>query len=166
MFIQASQDDIPQVRKVAAIVLNDMIKLMPKVPEQELLKIFGQFFKDEQDSVKMQGIDSCIVFCKYLPNAVSAYRFKNARKSMLICFHTSKSTLKIRAGGSDILLLTKLWICLRVLASIKPESNYCQAIQVSCKILNQKLEQLALADYLISVKFLMAKQSSKKLFLA
>ena len=63
MFIQASQDDIPQVRKVSAIVLNDMIKLMPKVPEQELLKIFGQFFKDEQDSVKMQGIDSCIVFC-------------------------------------------------------------------------------------------------------
>jgi hypothetical protein len=35
------------VRKVAAIALNDMIKLFPKVPEQELLKIFGQFFKDE-----------------------------------------------------------------------------------------------------------------------
>jgi hypothetical protein len=59
------------VRKVAAIVLNDMIKLMPKVPEQELLKIFTSFFKDEQDSVKMQGIDSCIIFCKYLPAAVS-----------------------------------------------------------------------------------------------
>lgn len=41
------------MRKVAAIVLNDMIKLMPKVPEQELLKIFTSFFKDEQDSVKM-----------------------------------------------------------------------------------------------------------------
>ncbi len=48
-----------------------MIKLMPKVPEQELLKIFTSFFKDEQDSVKMQGIDSCIIFCKYLPAAVS-----------------------------------------------------------------------------------------------
>jgi len=47
MFIQVSQDDIPQVRKVAAIALNDMIKLIPKVPEQELLKVFGQFFKDE-----------------------------------------------------------------------------------------------------------------------
>jgi len=35
------------VRKVAAIALNDMIKLMPKVPEQELIKVFGQFFKDE-----------------------------------------------------------------------------------------------------------------------
>jgi hypothetical protein len=64
------------VRKVAAIVLNDMIKLMPKVPEQELLKIFTSFFKDEQDSVKMQGIDSCIIFCKYLPAAVSNFDFK------------------------------------------------------------------------------------------
>ncbi len=70
MYIQVSQDEIPQVRKVAAIVLNDMIKLIPKVPEQELLKIFEQFFKDEQDSVKMQGIDSCVVFCKCLPAAV------------------------------------------------------------------------------------------------
>ena len=76
MFIQASQDDIPQVRKVAAIVLNDMIKLMPKVPEQELLKIFGQLFKDEQDSVKMQGIDSCIVFCKHLPGPVRSFPLK------------------------------------------------------------------------------------------
>ena len=52
------------MRKVAAIALNEMIKLMPKVPEQELIKIFGQFFKDEQDSVKMQGIDSCVIFSK------------------------------------------------------------------------------------------------------
>jgi hypothetical protein len=47
LFIQVSQDEVPQVRKVAAIALNDMIKLMPKVPEQELIKVFGQFFKDE-----------------------------------------------------------------------------------------------------------------------
>lgn len=33
MYIQVSQDDIPQVRKVAAITLNEMIKLIPKVPE-------------------------------------------------------------------------------------------------------------------------------------
>ncbi len=69
MFIQVSQDEIPQVRKVAAITLNDMIKMVPKVPEGELFKIFAQFFKDEQDSVKMQGIDSCVVFCKHMPQA-------------------------------------------------------------------------------------------------
>lgn len=65
-----SQDDIPQVRKVAAIALNDMIKLIPKTPEGELLNIFGRFFKDDQDSVRMQGIDSCVVFAKHLPVAV------------------------------------------------------------------------------------------------
>eukprot|EP00347_Sterkiella_histriomuscorum_P020919 403335954 len=58
LFSTVSQDDIPQVRKVAAIVLNEMIKLIPKTPETELLNIFAKFFKDDQDSVRMQGIDS------------------------------------------------------------------------------------------------------------
>jgi hypothetical protein len=49
----AAQDDIPQVRKVSAIVLNEMIKLIPKAPEAELLNIFSKFFKDDQDSVRM-----------------------------------------------------------------------------------------------------------------
>jgi len=62
-----SQEDIPQVRKVAAIVLNEMIKLIPKVSETELLNIFSRFYKDEQDSVRMQGIDSCVIFSKHLP---------------------------------------------------------------------------------------------------
>lgn len=65
-----SQDDIPQVRKVASIVLNEMIKLIPKVSETELLNIFSKFFKDEQDSVRMQGIDSCVMFAKHLPQSV------------------------------------------------------------------------------------------------
>jgi len=50
------------VRKQAAIVLNDMIKLIPKVSETELLNIFSRFYKDEQDTVRMQGIDSCVCF--------------------------------------------------------------------------------------------------------
>jgi hypothetical protein len=53
LFSAVSQDDIPQVRKVAAIALNDMIKLIPKTPESELINIFGKFFKDDQDSVRM-----------------------------------------------------------------------------------------------------------------
>jgi hypothetical protein len=71
LFTAVSQDDIPQVRKVAAIVLNDMIKLIPKAPETELLNIFSKFFKDDQDSVRMQGIDSCVIFAKHLPVAVT-----------------------------------------------------------------------------------------------
>lgn len=58
------------MRKVAAVVLNDLIKLIPKAPETELLNIFGKLFKDEQDSVRMQGIDSCVNFAKVLPPAV------------------------------------------------------------------------------------------------
>lgn len=68
------------MRKVAAIVLNDMIKLIPKTPESELLNIFGKFFKDEQDSVRMQGIDSCVVFAKHLPVAVSLLSVHIIRK--------------------------------------------------------------------------------------
>ena len=62
MYNQISHDETPQVRKQAAIVLNDMIKLIPKVSETELLNIFSRFYKDEQDTVRMQGIDSCICF--------------------------------------------------------------------------------------------------------
>lgn len=70
LYLSASQDEIHQVRKVAAITLSEMIKLIPKIPEQELLNIFANFFKDDQDSVKMQGIDSCVAFCKHLSPAV------------------------------------------------------------------------------------------------
>jgi len=45
-----------------------MIKLIPLVPEADLFAIFGNFYQDDQDSVRMQGIDSCIYFAKALPN--------------------------------------------------------------------------------------------------
>ena len=41
------------MRKQAAIVLNEMIKLIPKISEAELLNIFSRFYKDEQDTVRM-----------------------------------------------------------------------------------------------------------------
>jgi len=47
MYNAISQDETPQVRKQAAIVLNDMIKLIPQVSETELLKIFSRFYQDE-----------------------------------------------------------------------------------------------------------------------
>lgn len=63
------------MRKVAAIVLNEMVKLIPKVSDTELLNIFSKFYKDEQDSVRMQGIDSCVVFSKHLPPSVILLKF-------------------------------------------------------------------------------------------
>ena len=53
MYSAAAVDEIPQIRKQAAIVLNEMIKLIPKVSEAELMAIFSKFYKDEQDSVRM-----------------------------------------------------------------------------------------------------------------
>lgn len=66
IFTNLSHEDIPQVRKVTAIVINEMIKLIPKTSDSELLNIFSKFFKDEQDSVRMQGIDTCVAFAKHL----------------------------------------------------------------------------------------------------
>ena len=66
LFQQTSEDEIPQVRKCASLVLNDMIKLIPSVPEQDLFQIFGNFYQDEQDSVRMQGVDSCVHFARVL----------------------------------------------------------------------------------------------------
>jgi len=47
MYTQVAEDETPQVRKQAAIVLNEMIKLIPKVSETELLNIFSKFYKDD-----------------------------------------------------------------------------------------------------------------------
>ena len=67
IFNLASKDEMPQVRKAASIALNEMIKLIPKVSESELLNVFSRFYNDEQDSVRMQGIDSCVCFALQLP---------------------------------------------------------------------------------------------------
>jgi len=37
IFNSVSQDEIPQIRKQASLVLNEMIKLIPKVNDAELL---------------------------------------------------------------------------------------------------------------------------------
>jgi len=43
-----------------------MIKLIPKVSETELLNTFSKVFKDEQDSVRMHGIECCVSFAQQL----------------------------------------------------------------------------------------------------
>jgi hypothetical protein len=79
-----------------------MIQLIPKTPEAELLNIFGNFFKDDQDSVRMQGIDSCVMFAMHLPASVSLVLNNVTRKLMLIYYLTLRSLLRIRVGESDI----------------------------------------------------------------
>lgn len=62
MFNALSKDKMPQIRKQTALNLNKMIQLIPKVSEVELLNIFQRLYKDEQDSIRMQGVDSCVCF--------------------------------------------------------------------------------------------------------
>lgn len=58
-----------------------MIKLIPKVSETELLNVFSRFYKDEQDIVRMQGIDSCVCFSHQLPpTKVNAYLLPYIKK--------------------------------------------------------------------------------------
>lgn len=60
---------MPQVRKTVAVTLQEMIKLIPKVSEQDVISIFNKLLLDEQDSVRMQGIDNAIQLAKALPVA-------------------------------------------------------------------------------------------------
>lgn len=53
IFNKVAADPMPHIRKQASIILNKMIKLIPKVSETELLNIFSKFYKDEQDSVRI-----------------------------------------------------------------------------------------------------------------
>lgn len=43
-----------------------MIKLIPKVNENDVVSIFNKFLTDEQDSVRMQGIDNAVQLAKVL----------------------------------------------------------------------------------------------------
>ena len=53
LFAPLWSESIVQVRKAAAIALNNLIKFIPSAPEAELLEIFQTFQKDTQDMVKM-----------------------------------------------------------------------------------------------------------------
>ncbi len=46
-----------------------MINLIPKVLENELLNIFTNINKDEQDSVRMHSVDCIVAFTKHLPKS-------------------------------------------------------------------------------------------------
>lgn len=175
LFSAVSQDDIPQVRKVAAIALNEMIKLIPKSPEGELLNIFARFFKDDQDSVRMQGIDSCVVFAKHLPVAVRlthslTHCCNNLnflyRKWTHSFFPMWRSSQRTRAGESDTWSQTELWISPKALALTRQRINYCPTMWASCLILSLRCELLRCPALQSSAAFLMDKVSSQRSSLA
>lgn len=60
--MRAVEHENISVRKVAAEQLNALIKKIPDAPEGELLSIFQSLQTDNQDIVRMAGVESCILF--------------------------------------------------------------------------------------------------------
>lgn len=58
LYAPLCEDKIAQVRKAAAISLKELIMHIPKAPEAELVELFEILQKDNQDMVKMQGVES------------------------------------------------------------------------------------------------------------
>ena len=69
IFNKVSVDNSPPIRKQAIMMLNKMIKLMPKVPDTELMQLFAKIVKDEQDSVRMHAVECCVSFSQHLSQA-------------------------------------------------------------------------------------------------
>lgn len=72
--------------------------------ETELFNIFSIIYKDEQDSVRMQGIDSCVYFAQQLtPAKVNAFLLPYIRKfaedkSWRIRFMVANRIMDLAAG--------------------------------------------------------------------
>lgn len=62
IFQKISSDAFAPMRKQAIIVFNNMIQLMPRVPDSELLAMFTKIVQDEQDSVRMHAVECCVTF--------------------------------------------------------------------------------------------------------
>eukprot|EP00331_Platyophrya_macrostoma_P022532 CAMPEP_0176453318 /NCGR_PEP_ID=MMETSP0127-20121128/29152_1 /TAXON_ID=938130 /ORGANISM="Platyophrya macrostoma, Strain WH" /LENGTH=578 /DNA_ID=CAMNT_0017842125 /DNA_START=154 /DNA_END=1890 /DNA_ORIENTATION=+ len=59
-----STDEVPLVRKFAAMNLKDFVKLLPNTSETDLFNILKTFLKDEQDFVRLYVIDGLVAFAK------------------------------------------------------------------------------------------------------
>jgi len=63
-------DEVPLVRKYAAMNLKDFVKLLPNASETDLASCLKALLKDEQDFVRLYIIDALVAFAKaYSSNA-------------------------------------------------------------------------------------------------
>jgi len=112
----------------------------------------------------MQGIDSCVVFCKYLPAQVLIKIPNSYRKSTPIYCPISRNTLRTKAGGLDTLSQIALWTSLKASALTKPESICFPTTAASSRIPNQRSVLQQLAGSPISAASSMHLASSRRLF--
>jgi len=116
LFAPLCEDSIPQVRKASAIALNNLILQIPKAPEADLIKLFQALQTDNQDMVKMQGIDSCINFAKKLSSSkyethIIPYLKKYAEeKSWRLRYLFANQILDLAAALGEDLAQSKLLV--------------------------------------------------------
>jgi serine/threonine-protein phosphatase 2A regulatory subunit A len=69
LFMKGVNHENNSVRKTAAEVLNTLIPQIPRAPEAELLNVLQELQKDDQDIVKMAGVESLILFAEKLSSS-------------------------------------------------------------------------------------------------
>ncbi len=62
---------MPQVRRIAASNLKDLVGLIPQYPDAEAIARFQDFNKDEQDSVRLMSIENLLALHKAIPSQVA-----------------------------------------------------------------------------------------------
>lgn len=73
-YLMSVEHENHSLRRTAGQVLNQLIELLPKTPENDLLTAFSKLQKDDMDIVRMQGVESCITFAKKLsPSKINTY---------------------------------------------------------------------------------------------
>ena len=75
IYKKCAKDEVPQVRRIAAANLKDLIVLVPPLPETELLALFQEFNKDDQDSVRLMSIDNFLALTKSFPQQVEGEEY-------------------------------------------------------------------------------------------
>eukprot|EP01015_Nassula_variabilis_P021184 TRINITY_DN3751_c0_g1_i3.p1 TRINITY_DN3751_c0_g1~~TRINITY_DN3751_c0_g1_i3.p1 ORF type:complete len:303 (+),score=30.01 TRINITY_DN3751_c0_g1_i3:164-1072(+) len=72
IYISMIKSDIPTIRKNATIFLKDLVILIPKTPENDMISLIKLIIKDDQDYVRLYIMDSIVSLAKAIPPAKHA----------------------------------------------------------------------------------------------
>ena len=93
---QSSKSEIHQLRKSALILIKELVMLVPKFPESEIISLFNNFVSDENESVRLCCPEVLTSMSKIIPWKKNLNEYKNYAK----LFSEDKSW-RIRFSFSD-----------------------------------------------------------------
>lgn len=144
---ELAASSVPQLRKHAAGILKDFIALIPKVNEKEVLILFNDFFKDDQDLVRALTIEGCIGFLKVIPferiaNSIYSYiKLFSDEKSWRIRFALADKFIELAEVYNKSFILPQLLpIFLNLLQDDEPEVRTTVASKIAkfCGFINDE----------------------------